>query len=118
MVHNYTLPRLGRPYDPIAWELQVQWATARRVVPVRHRALTAKGTNKEAFTGILCLLDQASDKAPGGSEGRRVIIPSAVARAKLGTLVSMPVNVSQDLKDHDRHTIVGTIQRAWIDQNR
>jgi len=30
----------------------------------------------------------------------------------------MPVNVSQDFKDHDKHTVVGVVQEAWVDGSR
>ncbi len=111
--YNYTVAPPVSRLDPIAAALVQLW----RLPPARPRSLTARGApgvNKQEWSGILCTLDQSSDKPPGGAQGRRVVIPSAVARTKLASLKNMPLNASQDLTDHDRHTVVGVVQEAWI----
>src|SRR5712691_2518595 len=113
MVHNYTVPSPARRLDPLAVAVLQSWH-APSVQPRTLAARGAPGVNKQEFTGILCTLDQSSDKPPGGAQGRRVVLPSAVVRTKLASLVNMPLNASQDLTDHDRHTVVGVVQEAWI----
>ena len=113
MVHNYTVPSPARRLDPLAVAVLQSWH-APSVQPRTLAARGAPGVNKQEFTGILCTLDEPSDKPPGGAQGRRVVLPSAVVRTKLASLVNMPLNASQDLTDHDRHTVVGVVQDAWI----
>jgi hypothetical protein len=70
--------------------------------------------NRTPFEGILTKVDEPSDKAPSGSMGHRVLIPSSLARGKLHTLLGMGVGVTPDLEDHDNRFKVGIITEADI----
>lgn len=66
-------------------------------------------------TGVLVRLDEPSTKAPNGSQGHRIMVPSKLAAAKLDTLIGMGLNYAPDLEGHARRRKVGVIERAWID---
>jgi hypothetical protein len=71
--------------------------------------------NVMKFKGTLVRLDEPSTRAPNGSEGHRILVPSSVARQRLGTLKNMGLNYSPTLAGHAQRRKVGTITRAWID---
>lgn len=70
--------------------------------------------NKMKFQGVLVRLDEPSTKAPNGSEGHRILVPTAVAKKRLGSLINMGLNYAQDLDGHAQRRKVGTITKAWI----
>jgi hypothetical protein len=70
--------------------------------------------NKMKFSGVLVRLDEASTKAPNGSEGHRIFLPTKVAEKKLKTLINTGLNYSEDLDKHAQRRKVGTIIKAWI----
>ena len=70
--------------------------------------------NKLPFTGILTRIGTPSDGAPSGSDGRRVILSQAAARAALPTLLGMAVDLVPDLDGHDPTNKIGLITRADI----
>lgn len=77
---------------------------------------TADGhPNKLIFTGTLLLLDQPSNRAPNGSEGHRIMVPSSVAENRLQTLIGMGVNYDPYLDTHAPRRKVGVITKAWIE---
>lgn len=71
--------------------------------------------NKMRLRGILVKLDQPSTKPPNGSQGHRILVPTEVARRRLGTLKGMGINYAPDLDGHAQRRKVGVINRAWID---
>jgi hypothetical protein len=71
--------------------------------------------NKHPFKGILTRLDAASDKPPGGSEGKRVLLPTTVAAKSLSTLVGMAVDFTAKLDGHDKRSKIGLIEAAYIE---
>lgn len=71
--------------------------------------------NQMKFTGVLVRLDEPSTKAPNGAEGHRILVPSAVAKKRLKTLVHMGLNYAPSLDAHAQKRKVGTITRAWIE---
>jgi hypothetical protein len=71
--------------------------------------------NKMNFRGVLVRLDEPSTKAPSGSRGHRILVPSDVAQRRLKTLIGMGLNYSASLDKHEQRRKVGTIQKAWID---
>lgn len=73
--------------------------------------------NRMPFAGILTRLDQPSDAPPGGSNGRRTIISSAVAAAALPSLLGMAVDYTPELNGHDKKSKIGVITEATIDGN-
>ncbi len=86
-------------------------------VPLSAMALTKPKSdhpNRLPFSGVLTQLDKASDKAPEGAKGRRVILRAAAAEKALDSLIHMGVNyvVSQD--GHDVKRKVGVITAAAI----
>jgi len=67
------------------------------------------------FRGVLVRLDEASNKPPNGSEGHKILVPSEVAKKRLGTLIGMGLNYSPSLDGHAQKRKVGVIEKAWID---
>lgn len=70
--------------------------------------------NRTPFRGILTRVDEPSDKPPAGAGGHRVMIPAALAEAKLHTLIGMGVGVTPDLADHDSRFKIGVITEAEV----
>ncbi len=70
--------------------------------------------NRHPFKGVLCQLDTPSTRAPEGSGGDRVILPTSVAEAILPSLLGQGVNFRDDLAGHDVQTKVGVITAATI----
>jgi hypothetical protein len=70
--------------------------------------------NKMPFSGVLTYLGVPSDQPPGGSGGRRVMIPVEVGEAALPSLIGMPVNLAASMDDHDTDAVIGVITEARI----
>jgi hypothetical protein len=70
--------------------------------------------NREAFRGVLTLVDVASDRAPSGSRGHRVVLLRGAAEAGLASLLGMALDYSPTLDRHDVRRKVGIITRADI----
>jgi hypothetical protein len=70
--------------------------------------------NREAFRGVLTLVDVASDKAPSGARGHRVVLARAAAEAGLPSLLGMALDYAPTLDRHDARRKVGVITRAEI----
>jgi hypothetical protein len=68
--------------------------------------------NKMPFFGILTYFDAPSDRAPHGSDGRKVFIPSDVGVPALDSLVGMAVNLKKGMDDHDPQNKIGVITSA------
>ncbi|MDE2101958.1 MAG: hypothetical protein KGL39_32225 [Patescibacteria group bacterium] len=73
--------------------------------------------NRMPFSGILTRVDEPSDDPPGGSSGKRVLIPSAVAEGALETLLGMAVDYKPDLSGHDPKNKIGVITEATVEGN-
>ena len=86
----------------------------RRVTPTTGKA---EHPNKIPFEGILTRLDVASDKAPSGAQGHRVILTREAAEESLDTLENMAVNFASDWAKHDARQKCGVITRAWIEDD-
>ena len=92
-----------------------QWAHAVRV-PVWHmRAMAvefpevAGHPNRLPFDGCLTLLDVASDKAPSGARGHRVVLTREAAEAALPSLLGMAVDYKAGWDGHDARQKCGII---------
>ena len=48
--------------------------------------------NRVAFEGVLTVVDEASDRAPSGARGHRVILTHEAAQAALPSLLGMAVD--------------------------
>lgn len=70
--------------------------------------------NREAFRGVLTLVDVVSDKPPAGAKGHRVVLTRAAAEEALGSLLGMALDYAPGLDRHDTRRKVGVITRAEI----
>jgi hypothetical protein len=70
--------------------------------------------NRIAFRGVLTLVDVASDRAPAGARGHRVILTKKAAEAAIPTLLGMALDYSPRLDGHDTRRKIGVITRAEI----
>ena len=70
--------------------------------------------NREPFRGVLTLIDVASDRAPSGAKGHRVVLTRAAAEAALPSLLGMALDYAPALDRHDVRRKVGVITRAEI----
>jgi len=70
--------------------------------------------NREPFRGVLTLIDVASDRAPSGARGHRVVLTRAAAEAALPSLLGMGLDYAPALDRHDVRRKVGVITRAEI----
>jgi hypothetical protein len=74
--------------------------------------------NRLPFEGCLTLVDQASDKAPSGSRGHRVILTRSAAEAALPSLLGMAVDYKVGWDGHDARQKCGIITAAELDGSR
>lgn len=72
--------------------------------------------NRMPFKGVLTYLDTPSDKPPGGSGGRKVLIPSSVGIPALDSLKGMGVNLAAEADDHEVTHKIGVITDAYTGQ--
>ncbi len=71
--------------------------------------------NRLPFEGVLTLVDVASDKAPSGSRGHRVVLTRAAAQAALPSLLGMAVGYKAGWDGHDARQKCGIITAAELD---
>lgn len=71
--------------------------------------------NKVPFSGIMTRIDQPSDQPVGGANGKRVLIPRAIAEEALGSLLGMGVDYQPNLSGHDPTKKIGVITAATIE---
>lgn len=71
--------------------------------------------NRLPFEGVLTLVDVASDKAPSGSRGHRVVLTREAAEAALPSLLGMAVDYKAGWDGHDARQKCGIITSAEID---
>ena len=71
--------------------------------------------NRLPFEGVLTLVDVASDKAPSGSRGHRVVLTRAAAEAALPSLLGMAVGYKTGWDGHDARQKCGIITAAELD---
>lgn len=70
--------------------------------------------NKMPFGGVLTKLDEPSDYAPGGANGRRIIVTADAARAALRSLLGMAVDFTPHFDGHDAQAKIGIITSADV----
>jgi len=70
--------------------------------------------NREAFRGVLTLVDVASDRAPAGARGHCVVLTRAATEAALASLLGMALDYAPALDRHNSRCKVGIITRAEI----
>jgi len=71
--------------------------------------------NRLPFDGCLTLVDVASDKAPSGARGHRVVLTREAAEAALPSLLGMAVDYKAGWDGHDARQKCGIITAAWLD---
>ena len=74
--------------------------------------------NRLPFEGVLTLIDVASDKAPSGSRGHRVVLTREAAETALPSLLGMGVGYKTGWDGHDARQKCGIITGAQIDGQR
>jgi hypothetical protein len=70
--------------------------------------------NRVGFRGVLTVVDAASDKAPAGARGHRVLLTRAAAEDAIPSLLGMALDYSPRLDGHDTRRKIGVITRAEI----
>jgi hypothetical protein len=71
--------------------------------------------NRLPFEGCLTLVDVASDKAPSGARGHRVLLTRRAAEAALPSLLGMAVDYKAGWDGHDARQKCGIITAANIE---
>ncbi len=84
-------------------------AMAVRIPPVKGHP------NRVDFEGVLTLVDAASDRAPSGAKGHKVLLTRAAAEAALPSLLGMAVDYKAGWDGHDARQKCGIITSAEID---
>jgi len=74
--------------------------------------------NRLPFEGVLTLVDVASDKAPSGARGHRVVLTRAAAESALPSLLGMAVDYKAGRDGHDARQKCGIITSAELDGGR
>jgi hypothetical protein len=73
--------------------------------------------NRIPFEGVLTLVDVASDKAPSGARGHRVLLTRAAAMVALPSLLGMAVDYRPGWDGHDARRKCGIITEADVEGN-
>jgi hypothetical protein len=68
--------------------------------------------NRLPFEGILTVVNAASDKAPAGARGHRVLLTRAAAEAALPSLLGMAVDYRPGWDGHDSRRKIGLLTEA------
>ena len=71
--------------------------------------------NRLPFEGCLTLVDVASDKAPSGARGHRVVLTREAAEAALPSLLGMAVDYKAGWDGHDARQKCGIITSAELE---
>lgn len=70
--------------------------------------------NRQPFRGVLTLVDVASERAPSGARGHRVVLTRAAAETAIPSLLGMGLGYRPALDGHDARRKVGIITGAEI----
>src|ERR1700678_2393504 len=71
--------------------------------------------NRLPFEGVLTLVDVASDKAPSGARGHRVVLTRAAAEVARPALLGVAVDYKAGWDGHDARQKCGIITSAELD---
>jgi hypothetical protein len=74
--------------------------------------------NRLPFEGVLTLVDVASDRAPSGAKGHRVVLTRAAAETALPSLLGMAVDYKAGWDGHDARQKCGIITSAELNGRR
>jgi hypothetical protein len=70
--------------------------------------------NRAGFRGVLTVVDVASQRAPSGSRGHRVVLTRSAAESALPSLLGMALDYAPSFDRHDQRRKVGVITSAEI----
>jgi hypothetical protein len=70
--------------------------------------------NRQPFRGVLTLVGVASQRAPQGAKGHRVMLTRTAADAALPSLLGMALDYAPSLDSHDVRRKIGIITEATI----
>ena len=70
--------------------------------------------NRVAFEGTLTVVDAASDKAPAGARGHRVLLTREAAEQALPSLLGMAVDYRPGWDGHDARRKIGLLTEAEL----
>ncbi len=68
--------------------------------------------NRVAFEGVLTVVNAASDKAPAGARGHRVMLTREAAEKALPSLLGMAVDYRPGWDGHDARRKIGLVDRS------
>ncbi len=74
--------------------------------------------NRVAFAGTLTVVDTASDKAPSGARGHRVMLTRDAAEKALPSLLGMAVDYRPGWDGHDARRKIGLLTEANLDGHK
>jgi hypothetical protein len=74
--------------------------------------------NRVPFEGVLTLVNSASDRAPAGARGHRVVLTREAAEKALPSLLGMAVDYRPGWDGHDARLKVGLLTEANLVGNR
>jgi hypothetical protein len=92
--------------------------------PMRLEAMAVKfphvdgHPNRVAFEGVLTVVNAASDKAPAGARGHRVVLTREAAEKALPSLLGMAVDYRPGWDGHDARRKVGLVTEANLASNK
>jgi len=70
--------------------------------------------NRVAFDGVLAVVNRASDKAPAGARGHRVMLTREAAEQALPSLLGMAVDYRPGWDGHDARRKIGLLTDADV----
>lgn len=74
--------------------------------------------NRVAFDGVLTVVNRASDKAPAGARGHRVVLTATAAERALPSLLGMAVDYTPGWDGHDARRKIGLLTEAHLAGDR
>lgn len=74
--------------------------------------------NRVSFEGVLTVVNAASDKAPAGARGHRVVLTREAAEQALPSLLGMAVDYRPGWDGHDARRKVGLLTEAHLAGNK
>ncbi|HTX74659.1 MAG TPA: hypothetical protein VMD29_00545 [Terracidiphilus sp.] len=74
--------------------------------------------NRVPFEGVLTLVNAASEKAPAGARGHRVLLTRAAAEKALPSLLGMAVDYRPGWDGHDARRKIGVLTEADLSGNK
>ena len=74
--------------------------------------------NRVSFEGVLTVVNAASDKAPAGARGHRVVLTREAAEKALPSLLGMAVDYRPGWDGHDARRKIGLLTEANLTGNK